>query len=123
VGVRRLAGKEEALLERMANLPMPQHAQEAHGCVGPSYMGHGSSRRPSGRMRSPIGQRNGCTLARPPQPPLSCGFPSGFGHAERPLSLRRHSFASRPQDAPTLSWLIQWPSATISEAFIEAGQP
>ena len=27
VGVRRLAGKEEALLERMANLPMPQHAQ------------------------------------------------------------------------------------------------
>ena len=51
-------------------------------------------------MRSLMGQRNRCTLARPPRPPLSCGFPSGFAHAERPLSLRRHSFASRPQDAP-----------------------
>jgi hypothetical protein len=50
-------------------------------------------------MRSPMGQRNRCTLARPPRRGSLADFPSGFAHAERPLSLMRHGFASRPQDA------------------------
>ena len=48
-------------------------------------------------------------------------FPSGFAHAERPLSLMRHGFASRPQDARHAFVAHPWPSAIISGASYRGG--
>jgi tetratricopeptide (TPR) repeat protein len=116
VDVRRLVGKEEALLE-------DGQSSQAAACPGSAWL----CRLLWLQLDLEEAQRTHAVsdgwmhLGSAAAPPLSCGFPSGLAHAERPLSLRRHSFASRPQDANTLSWLIRWPSATISEAFYRGG--
>jgi hypothetical protein len=70
-----------------------------------------------------MGQRNRCILARPPRPRQPCGFSSGFAYAERPLSLMRHSFANRPQDARHAFVADPLAFGYYLGRLIEAGQP